>query len=61
MLTPSLSRNAPVISSIIMSMAADGNPPVLWSKGVGICVSMYRPLAHVLGFYGALILSLGAS
>jgi hypothetical protein len=35
-----------------MSMAADGNPPALWSKGVGICVSMCRPLAHVLGFYG---------
>jgi hypothetical protein len=37
-----------------MSMVADGNPPALWSKGVGACVSMCRPLAHVLGFYGGI-------
>jgi hypothetical protein len=37
MLTPSLSRNAPAISSLTISMAAGARPPALWSNigGVG--------------------------
>jgi hypothetical protein len=59
MLTPSLSRNAPAISYLTMSMAAGGNPLSLWSKGVGSCVSTCL-VAQGLGFCGSLILSLGA-
>jgi hypothetical protein len=61
MLTPSLSRNAPTISSLTMSMEANGNPPTLRShKGVGGYVSLCHPLAHGLGFGCALMLALGA-
>jgi hypothetical protein len=37
MLTPSLSRNTPAISSLTISMAAGARPPALWSNigGVG--------------------------
>jgi hypothetical protein len=37
MLTPSLSRNAPTVSSLTISMAASARPPSLWSDigGVG--------------------------
>jgi hypothetical protein len=31
MLTPSLSRNAPAISSLTISIATGGRPPTLWS------------------------------
>jgi hypothetical protein len=61
MLTPSLSRNAPAISSLTMSMATSGNPAALGSKCVGACVSLCHPLAHGLGFYEALMRALGAA
>jgi hypothetical protein len=60
-LTPSLSRNTLAMSSLTMSMAGSGNPPTLWSKGVGACVSICRPLTHGFGFCRALMLVLGAS
>jgi hypothetical protein len=62
MLTLSLTRNALAIFSPTMSMAASANPPGLWSKGVGACVSLCRTLARgLLGFYGTLMLALDAS
>jgi hypothetical protein len=45
MLTPSLSRNAPAISSLTMSMAAGARPPALWSNigGVGWILACCLP------------------
>jgi hypothetical protein len=61
MLTLSLSRNALAISSLTMSMVADGSPPALWSiHGVDICVLCCLP-AHGFEFCGALMLALGNS
>jgi hypothetical protein len=60
MFTPSLSQNALDISSLTISMAVKGNPPTLWSIGVGVRVSLCRSLAHELGFCGALMMALGA-
>jgi hypothetical protein len=60
MLTPSLSRNAPTISSLNMPVAVGGNTPALWSNGGGACVSMCHSLAHGFAFFEALILALGA-
>jgi hypothetical protein len=60
MLTPSLSRNGPTISSLTISMTDNGNPLPLWSKGVGVRVSLYHSLTHGFGFCGALMLALGA-
>jgi hypothetical protein len=54
MQTPSLSRNAQAISSLTMSMAADCNPPTLWSRGVGACVLLCRPISHGFGFCGGI-------
>jgi hypothetical protein len=36
MLTSSLSRNAPAISSLTISIAAGGRPPALWSNMVEV-------------------------
>jgi hypothetical protein len=58
MLTPSLSRNAPAISSLTMPVAASRKPPSLGSKDVGACVPLYCPLAHGFGFCCALMLAL---
>jgi hypothetical protein len=60
MLTLSLPLSAPTISYLSMSMAA-GDTIGLWSKGVGVCVSLCYPLTHGWGFYGALMLALGTS
>jgi hypothetical protein len=59
MLTPSLSQNAPAISSLTIPMAAGDIPLALGSKGVGASVSLCHPLAHGFGFCCALILALG--
>jgi hypothetical protein len=59
MLTPSLSRNAPGISSLTISLAASGNALALWSNSGGACVSICCSLAQGFGFYGALMLALG--
>jgi hypothetical protein len=60
MLTPSLSRNAPAISSLTLSMAAGARPPALWSNigGVGWKLACCLP-PHWL--CGALPLSLYGS
>jgi hypothetical protein len=42
-------------------MATDDNLPALWSKVVGACISICRPLPHGFGFVRALMLALGAS
>jgi hypothetical protein len=55
-LTPSLSRNAPAISSLTISMAAGGRPPTLWSnmgEVVWMLVCCFPP--HWFEFCGALI------
>jgi hypothetical protein len=57
MLTLSLSRNTPAISSLTMSIAAGGSPSILWFN---ICVGVLvlcRLRAHGFGFYGALMLA----
>jgi hypothetical protein len=59
MLTPSLSRNAPPVSSLTISMTASGNAPALWSICVVAGVSLYCPLAHGFRLCGALMLALG--
>jgi hypothetical protein len=45
MLTPSLSRNTPAISSLTKSMAAGARPPALWSNvgGVGWTLACSLP------------------
>jgi hypothetical protein len=55
MLTPSLSRNAPTISSLTISMAAGARPPALWSNigGVGWILACCLPL-HWFELCGAL-------
>jgi hypothetical protein len=55
MLTPSLSWNAPAISSLIMSIAVGGSPQTLWFSIVW--VFEYYVIAHEFGFYGALMLA----
>jgi hypothetical protein len=56
MLTPSLSRNTPAISSLTISMAAGARPPALWSNigGVGwmlaYCLSPIG-LSYVVHFH----------
>jgi hypothetical protein len=42
-------------------MTTGGNPPALGSKELGGHASLCRPLAHVLGFCGALMSALDAS
>jgi hypothetical protein len=61
MLTLSLSRNAPPISSLTMSIETGGSPPVLWSSiGVGVWVLCHLP-AHGFRICGALMLAPGGS
>jgi hypothetical protein len=52
MLIPSLSQNAPAISSLTMSIATDGSQLALWFNiGVGVLV-LCRLLVHGFGFSG---------
>jgi hypothetical protein len=59
MLTSSLSHNAPAISSLTISMAANGNPLGLRSICVHADVSLCCSLAHGFGLCGVLMLTLG--
>jgi hypothetical protein len=62
MLTPSLSRNAPAISSLTISMAAGERPPVLWSNmGEVVWMLVCRLPSHWLEFCGVLIFALCGS
>jgi hypothetical protein len=59
MLTPSLSRNTPAISSLTISMAAGGRPLAFWSN-MGEVVRMFvcRLSPYWLQFCGVLIFAL---
>jgi hypothetical protein len=62
MITPSLSRNTPAISSLTMSMAAGGSPPALWSNiGVVVWILVYCFPPPLVWFCGALMLALCVS
>jgi hypothetical protein len=55
-LTPSLSRNAPAISSLTISMAAGGRSPTRWSNmGEFVWMLVCCFLPHWFGFCDALI------
>jgi hypothetical protein len=62
MLTPSLSQNAPTISSLTISMAACGRPLALWSNmGEVVWMLVCRLPPHWLEFCGVLIFALCGS
>jgi hypothetical protein len=62
MLTPSLSRNAPAISSLTISIAAGGTPSALWSNiGEVVSTLAYCLSPHWFEFFGVLIFTLCGS
>lgn len=52
MLSSSLCRNAPIISSFTISIVDSGNSPTLWSKDVGVRVALCHPLPMGLDSVG---------
>jgi hypothetical protein len=62
MLTLNLSRNAPAISSLTMSMAPGESPSAPWSSiGVGVWMLVCYFPTHWLGFCGPLMFALCCS